>query len=195
MATKTFSDLRSAAAAIERDARARDRRVRTAVQKASRESRNYVIRETVPRAFGELAHSVHVVDAARGNSTVIADAPHAAAVENGSRPHTPPLEPLIAWVKLRGMQGLTGAGNVIKNRTRYGVIRDWRREASRVIAGALRAHESGGALGVDAPEQIARAIQRKIAREGTKPYRFMAQAVEPTRQFLDRFVKEALPDR
>lgn len=51
----------------------------------------------VPFAFGELHGSVHV----EGRS-VVADAPHAAAVEVGSMPHMPPVEPLVAWASMRG---------------------------------------------------------------------------------------------
>lgn len=194
MTVKTFTNLRDAARAIERDARARDRRVRVdAVRKTARATRNYVYRE-IPRAFGELADSLFVQDAVNG-AAVIADAPHAEAVEKGSRPHPPPLEPLIAWVKLRGMQGLTRAGKVIKNRTRYGVIRDPRKEAARTIATALSQRSRGGSTPVDAAEQVARAIQQKIATAGTRPQRFMAQSIPQALSYLDQFVNEALPDR
>src|ERR1700723_2746681 len=66
------------------------------------------IEPNIPVAFAELRGPLHVdaTEALEGHVRIVLDAPHACAVEEGSRPHTPPLEPLIAWVKLRGMQGI-----------------------------------------------------------------------------------------
>lgn len=223
MSTQHFTDLRAFERAFKRDTRAREGRVRNAVRKTARQTRNYVVRE-VPRAFAELAESLHVVDGAAGNSDVVADAPHAAAVENGSRPHTPPLAPLIAWVALRGVQGLSEYGRVKKNRTGYGVVKDPRREAARVVATSL-ANRLGrgkrhvyGAIGrtgqwrqraashlakgnhaalADDPATVAvaRAIQMAIKKRGTKPHHYMLSAVPQAQAFLDGFVTAALPDR
>jgi hypothetical protein len=55
----------------------------------------------IPVAFGELRDSVHPTDKTDG-ATITIDAPHAAPVEIGSRPHTPPLAPLVEWMRLRG---------------------------------------------------------------------------------------------
>lgn len=145
MSTKSFTSLRDFARAFTRDTKAREGRVRNAVRKTARQTRNYVARTTIPRAFGELADSLHVVDGAKGNSDVTCDAPHAAAVENGSRPHTPPLAPLIAWVTLRGLQGLTSGGRVkaLYRTSRSGnppknTDQAWRRQAARTIAVSLQ---------------------------------------------------------
>jgi len=197
----TFGSIGEAVTAIQRDIKAKKRRLDDAVRKTTRATRNDVVR-SIPRAFGELAESTHVEDGAPGRSAVISDAPHAAAVEVGSRPHTPPLAPLIAWVTLRGLQGLTPGGSVRKGG-------GTRREAARSIATSLhgtmgragaaswRARTSGaGSLGqTDADPAvvaIARAIQRKIALSGTKPHRFMAQGVPLAVSWLDKFVPEAL---
>jgi hypothetical protein len=188
------ADLKVFAMLFRRHTRERKLRLNTSVRKTALQARN-LVKRTVPRAFAELANSVHVVHLGPGHSQVIVDAPHAAAVEVGSRPHTPPLEPLVRWVKLRGMQGLTRSGNVSKNRTKSGFVKDERREAARVIASALKSRERGGALGVDAPTQIARALQFKISRVGTKPYRYMFNAVGLVEKYLDGFVRKALPDR
>ena len=136
-----------------------------------------------------------------GQSSVVADAPHAAAVEVGSRPHTPPLAPLIAWVQLRGIQGLTAKGNVRKAVSP-------RREAARAIASSLhgalggragaaawrqRATSQGSLADADpAVVAIARAIQRKIAVAGTKPHRFLAQGVNDAMAHLASLVPAAL---
>ena len=195
MATFAFTNLKDAARAMARDGRARERRVRDAVKKAARTTARFIITDTVPKAFGELSNSIHVIDGPRGNADIVADAPHAGAVENGSRPHTPPLAPLIAWVKLRGMQGITATGRIKKNRDRYGLIRNWRLEAARVIALSLKNKQRGGALSVDAPTEIARAIQQSIRLHGTKPHKFMYQGVHVAESSLDQYVNAALPDR
>lgn len=143
-----------------------------------------VMKGRVPVAFGELHDSIHVA----GNSA-IADAPHAAAVEVGSRPHLPPLEPLIAWVKRRGMQGL-GAG---PNTWMKGRKRDVRH--ARVIAGRLQelANARGGTANeVDDPVKIARQIQFAIGKRGTKPSWFARGSLPKIKDILREVVGQAL---
>jgi hypothetical protein len=144
--------------------RKRMRNIERAIARTARKGAK-IIRGNVPKAFGELADSVEAKA-----KRIEVDAPHAAPVETGSRPHTPPLEPLIRWVKLRGMQGIDSRGRVKSNRTRYGVIKNPNREQSRRVATELKSRERGGALGVDAPKQVALAIQRAISIGGTKPH-------------------------
>lgn len=150
------------------------------------------VRRNVPVAFGELRASVH-----SSKTKVFADAPHAAAVERGSRPHTPPLEPLIKWVRLRGMQGLvppksmarlpgtttsTHASNVagsIKQYAQDSGFADW----------------SGGASPVDAPRQIARKIQAAIAKRGTKPHWYMRRSVPVARRILGEEITRQLKQK
>lgn len=217
----------AAFAALERDNKAREKRLHTAARKAARATRNFIVREKVPRAFGELADSAHIVEFER-TVQIVFDAPHAGAVEVGSRPHVPPLEPLIAWVTLRGIQGLTASGGVRSNRTKRGdsrtpnnrlAVADWRRESSRVVAGALREKLGGnkqaatwrahyqnalrsltpstlGQLDADpAVRSVAFAIQQKIARQGTRPYRYVGTSLDEAVSQLHGFVQAALPDR
>jgi hypothetical protein len=210
VSTYRFTDLREAVQFIVKNEAARNARVMQAVRKAARETRNLIVSETVPRAHGELAESIHVVDVGPGHSEIVADAPHAAAVEVGSRPHTPPIAPLIAWVTLRGLQGLTPSGRVRPNRLTYGLVKNWKREPARIIASQLQARlgragaaswraaaKAAGSLAEADPAvvSIARAIQMKIKHFGTKPHRFMAGGVPIAIAQLDRFVREALPDR
>lgn len=54
-----------------------------------------LIKENSPVALGDLIKSAHT----KGNNKAVVDAPHSVAVEVGSRPHTPPLAPLIEWAK------------------------------------------------------------------------------------------------
>jgi hypothetical protein len=111
-----------------------------------------VIARNAPVDRGAIKASVHVE---RDGDTVriTLDAPHAGVLELGSRPHTPPLEPLIAWVKRhRASFGIEGKGTTRNKDT-------GRFEASPAVVAA------------------ARAIQRKIAREGTRPRYFVKHSL------------------
>jgi hypothetical protein len=87
-------------------------------------------------------------------------------------------------VKKRGAQGL-------KKRPGRGTTTE---AQARGISGMLQAMESGGALDTDAPEQVARAIQRGIARSGTKPHWFMRSAMPEIEAYLDVQIKIAVDD-
>ncbi|HEU4728389.1 MAG TPA: hypothetical protein VFT22_10880 [Kofleriaceae bacterium] len=188
MATFHVRSLSELNSLLGKHARARVQRVERAVKQTAQHGVP-VVRSNVPVAFAELEHSIHAGDlpAARG-ARVYADAPHAAPVEEGSRPHMPPLEPLIAWVKLRGMQGLKSERQV--SRLRGATTR----EHAQSIAGQLRAMERGGALAANAPERIARAIQMAIAKNGTRPHWFMLKSLPTVEEILDVQIKAALPD-
>ncbi len=72
-----------------------------------------IVRSRTPRAFGELQESTQAYRTGIDGGPVISvDAPHAADVERGSPPHKPNMDKLIAWVRLRGMQGLTKGGGL-----------------------------------------------------------------------------------
>lgn len=66
------------------------------------------LKELAPHASGGLADSLHVLFTPR-TARIISDAPHFLAVDVGSRPHMPPIEPLIAWCQLRGFADPKGA--------------------------------------------------------------------------------------
>jgi hypothetical protein len=190
--TKSFTSIGAALKEIEKDAHKFARGISQSMRKAARSTATEVRQRRVPTAFKELQDSIDVLEGgiparsiAVGNVDhvqIIASAPHAAAVENGARPHWAPLEPLIAWVKLRGMQGLTRTGKV---KSKGG----WRLAPARYIAGQLSAMEKNGSLDIDAPVEIARAIQRKIAAKGTKPQPYMGPAVPYLLEQLDTFIK------
>lgn len=150
-----------------------------------------VIRKRTPKAFGNLADSIH----ASGDIVprTVVDAPHAAAVEVGSRPHTPDFEALLAWVKLRGAQGLTKRG---------GDRRRFQRSAGPSTAyqavsvrQALKAEIQRGPnpySPVDAPEQVARAIAAAIQVRGTKPHFFVRDSLDGIRAALDKNVRATI---
>ncbi len=165
-------------------------RVRHAVVRAAISGKKYVERYTIPVAFAELVESLTVQLERGPHASIVVSAPHAEAVEVGSRPHMPPLEPLIKWVKLRGMQGLATGRQRKKLR---GSTTRW--HASRV-ATLIKAHErKGGVVPIDAAEQVARAIQMAIAQRGTKPQRYMMKAIPFVEDALFEEVCSAVPDR
>jgi hypothetical protein len=159
---------------------ARDKRVRDAVERTAKAGVG-VVKRHAPVAFGELRESTH----ARG-TTIVVDAPYAADVELGSRPHTPALGPLIRWVKLRAAQGL------LSERERGRLPGPTTRAHAESVSGALAGLESGGALDVDAPIRIAKAIQHAISLRGTKPTFFARSSLPEIRTLLHTFLHEAL---
>jgi len=147
-----------------------------------------VAEANVPRAFGVLGDGIIAILHDTG-ATVRSTAPYSAAVELGSRPHMPPVEPIAAWVRLRGLQGLTAMGRVTRSSKA-------RAAAPKAMARALRSMQTitskRRSSPIDAPMQLAWAIAMKIKQEGTEPTFFMLRAVTPITEILDVQVKRAL---
>jgi hypothetical protein len=80
---------------VKQDMLAREKRIEAAIALTAKLGAAYV-KTRVPVAFEDLRKSVHATE-----SSIIADAPHAAPVETGSRPHWMPIKPLLRWVELR----------------------------------------------------------------------------------------------
>lgn len=207
---KTFTSLADAIRQIDKDVRAKQQKLKTAVKKTIRRVRP-IVAGNIPVAFGELRDSLHIIDASDG-SALIADAPHAAAVERGSRPHTPPLEPLIAWATLRGMQGLSASGIVRRSAKVHASAKTiaaslratmgregaaaWRKHVSNLYSVSASPRGNLGGMDVDpAVKAIAFAIQQRIKERGTRPHRFMASAVPDALRYLRWYVDMALQDR
>lgn len=119
-----------------------------------------LVARRAPKAFGELQQSVHSYGTAHG-SEIAVEAPHAEAVEIGSRPHVVPLEDLIDWVKLRGSL-YTGGSRKADNMT---------------IGREIKSMGNRRQTPVDAPERIAKRIQSAIAKHGTKPHWFVKNSL------------------
>ncbi len=96
-----------------------------------------------------------------------------------------PLEALVRWVKLRGAQGLSRRPKQLRGATT--------RAHATNVAAQLKAYEKHGSLSVDAPLQVAKAIQIAIAERGTKPHWFMRQSIPEIMKALDRHIHKALP--
>lgn len=134
-----------------------------------------VVKNT-PKAFGELRNSVH---ATQGPVTITVSAPHAAAVEIGSRPHVVPIEELVKWVKLRGMQGLSSQGRVIRSAKSIGASKVGPTTAGHAmtVAAEIRSLRKDRATPIDAPLQIAKRIQAAIAAKGTEPHWYVSKTL------------------
>jgi len=81
--------------------RAVDRGLRSAAHRLE----GYIVEEIEKAgavATSELKASVGT-DKVDGGYNTGPDAPHAAFVEYGTRPHTPPLQPIIDWVRIKGL--------------------------------------------------------------------------------------------
>jgi len=52
--------------------------------------------------------------------------------------------------------------------------------------------EEGGALSIDAPEQIAKAIQMAITKHGTKPHWFVQNSLPAIMELLDAEIRKNL---
>ncbi len=74
-----------------------------------------IIRANAPKATMALADSVEV-DESDNTTTVVVRAPHAQAVEIGSRPHMPPIAPLIRWAQAIGSSDPHGTAWAVANK-------------------------------------------------------------------------------
>lgn len=86
------------------------------------------IQSKMPRDMGELRRSVQVHIAPPGSTEVAridVEAPHAAFIEHGTRPHMPPLQPLVLWV-LRHADKLGLEGDVEKAAERVARAIQWK---------------------------------------------------------------------
>ncbi len=128
---------------------------------------------------GKLVRSGKVRKDGPGARVILWDAPHAAPVHYGSRPHWPPLEPIIGWVRR----------NVVRLTMTTGQSQD-------VLKPNAGQAERGRRTPKNEVLRIARAIQAKIAREGTPAVAWVPRAwsrVKPkSAAMLQRAIDEAL---
>ena len=184
---KSFGELETL---IRRHHKARLKRARKAVERTARLGKTHIIQHTLPIAFRTLEKSVHV-EISQDRIAIVADAPHAEAVENGSRPHVVPLKALIEWVTLRGMQGLHNETHAGKFRKTRGTTTT--QHAEEVLS-QLRTIAAVDPEAV-AVIEVAKAIQNKIAKRGTKPQKFMFSAMPEIEELLDREIRMSLEDK
>lgn len=155
-----------------------------------------LVAQGAPRAFGEIADGVVSIELTNG-AKIRSTAPHSAAVEVGSRPHMPPILPLVRWVKLRGMQGLEkgakGAPRAVARMLRG-------QEKLRVEGTEIKSGPDAGSIrftqsrysDVDAADRVAWAIAMGIKRRGTKPTWFVRRCLPEIRAILGANVRAQL---
>ena len=184
---QTFKSFGEFGRAFRKDMRKVERGIDGAANRAAQRVA-WQIRRDMPVAHGELRDSVHVE-----GSRVIVDAPHAAAVETGSRPHWAPLEPLIEWVQLRGFQSL------LSSKSRMRLPGNTTQEHASRVGAAFAAVRRGGAVGVQTPftpigaaYAIAKGIQLRIALAGTRPHWYVRKHLPAARTFLSIEVNRVL---
>ncbi len=154
------------------------------------------IKKRTPKAFGELQNSVQAYSrGANGHPVTSVDAPHAGAVEIGSPPHKPNFERLLAWVKLRGMQGRNRGGLRKRFPKSLGPTTPFQ---ARRVASIFKALEVRGRAGVgrhlpiDAPVQVAQAISKGIETQGTRPHWYVRESLPDIREILAAEVRKGL---
>lgn len=149
-----------------------------------------------PRAFGDISRGMVGQSLGDAGARIRSTAPHSAAVEVGSRPHFPPIDPIERWVKLRGMQGQKeGARGVAREMARRikraGESYEFTEIKRGPNKGAMRRRKVRGTA-VDAPREVALAICRAIAARGTKPTWFMQKSVPTIVKILDAHMRSYL---
>lgn len=172
--------------------RERTTRIKKAVRRTATQGKR-VMSRNMPIAFRVLLGSLEVDPLPNGGSRVGSSAPHAEGTEIGTRPHYPPIGPLIKWVKLRGMQGNLSLRQLKK------LPGTTTHRHALTIAAQLRMMENkrrgvGVSLNVDAPTRIAYAIQQAIGKNGTKPHFWARKSLPEIMTILDAEVSAALPD-
>ena len=183
MTVYTVKSIREFHSLFEQHMKQKERSIKRAIARLARTAAQE-IRKNAPEAFGPLRESVHATD-----TSVIVDAPYAASVELGSRPHMPPLDAIIAWVKKRGAQGLTTRGKVIKNTSRD----PGKLTSAKHVASTIKSMQSKNGY-VESADilQLARSIQMAIAKHGTKPHFFVRDSMPYISGKLEEYVKDAV---
>ncbi len=139
------------------------------------------IRNTKPRPpidTGELASSYVVLRQGRG-WVLRNTAPHAVFMEFGTKPHTPPFAPLLAWArrKVRGSSGAKQTQAKKRHRQRRQGLskKATLRKPGQQISAKRRAAHQGRQQNLDAV-RLARAAMNSIQRRGTVARGFHARA-------------------
>lgn len=119
------------------------------------------------------------VEAPKRRSIVVKwTAAHAKYVNWGTRPHWPPLAPILAWVK-RNLRRFTDTS---------GASRDVIKPSGRIAERARRAPEAVAL-------RVARGVQAKIAREGTAPVYFAQKGAREAMRQAPGLLQAALDER
>lgn len=132
---------------------------------------------------GSLLKSFKVRKPEKLKREIAATARHAVFVEFGTRPHWPPLKPILEWVKRNLIRTESGLEFKAKRGRRLRATRDQRIEA-KVGPVVVKVH----------PEhlRVARAVQAKIARDGTPPVAYMRRAAAMVARKASTIIRQAV---
>lgn len=154
--------------------------------------KSHLVRQT-PVDQGILKNAWKVIVADGGMPALLNDAPHAGIVERGARPHMPPLEPILEWVK----RHLRSFGiRAPRFKTKMGPL------TKRAMAGS-NARFARHLQDVDEFEHdvlaIAEAIRWKIFNHGQAGTFFVRNSLPALRDFvaqeIDRAIAKALANQ
>lgn len=102
-------------------------------------------------------------------------APHAAMIENGTRPFFPPLAPLIEWVKRKGLH------------TTHLSTRTSRKTGETVVSVRKKKTDADA-------KAIAYAVAKAISKRGIEPRHFFKKAWDRFPEVLGAEIRDALSD-
>lgn len=141
------------------------------------EAAGIISAEAVDR--GDLLASGEVDEPSQRSVVVRWPVPQAKWVNYGTRPHWPPFAPILAWVK-RNIRRYTATGS--------GASVDVIKPSGKLKERSRRTPES-------VAQEVARAIQVKISKEGTAPVYFAQRAAARVRPTVSATLKDAVNDR
>lgn len=129
---------------------------------------------------GEMKQSVSTERVDDG-AIVAVKAPHAAPMEYGTRPFTPPFEPIYEWVKRKGLGRMIGPQQRIKRgrRTAFEESGDEGRPSRRAMYGPVfreKAYQEN--RHDDNAKRVAWAVIAAIQKNGIKPRHYFRSAWE-----------------
>lgn len=154
---------------------------RRAALKSANQTLRLVVKDS-PRDQGEyaLAWAVAVLS---DEVQLLNDAPHAGVIENGARPFTPPIGPLIEWARRRA--GDLALGGALKIGP----------QAFRVSKAGNLTYRGQASLDPDDEQEIesfAYAVRQKIARDGLEPKYVMRNRLKFARESLRKAFEQEL---
>jgi hypothetical protein len=142
------------------------------------------IKASVHRYTGALIASAHTVKTPGGGAEIRVDAPHAGVIEGGARPHMPPLQPLLDWVRVN--LAFFDLKAPKQGRVMIGPVRTAAQQLRRDFS-ALRQN-----LFEQAVNDIANAIRWKIYKHGSPPHWFMRNSLPKLREILKATVEKRM---
>jgi hypothetical protein len=178
-----------------------------------------VVAKAAPVDQGLIKMSTRAQRLGPTRSRIISDAPHSGIVELGSRPHMPPLGPILKWVRRHRAYFTQGAVRVPR-RAKPGAAKPKRKfklstRVKRFVRGLIRGALKRFGIGPKKSRAtrrttanterrqstekellaIAQGIRFKIAKTGTKPTHFTRKQLPKLQKILRVIVARRIEDR